>query len=1191
MSEINVGTAVAYLTMKDAGFAQGIAQAESALSSLSSTSDSLGHSLSIWSSALGSLGASLTTTFTLPIAKLAQSAIQTSMDLDTAMSQVRATMAITRDSTGELSDEVVNSSEIFQKFRDKLDVSNEGLYNTSEVLTLLARQLGRDTVFSAEEAADAINVLAMAGYDTNQIILALPEVLNLAAAGSLDIADAADYATGIMAGFNMEADEMSGISNILAAMASNAKGSVSDFGQGLSTVAGMASVTNQSIEDVSVALAILGNHNVAAAEGGNALARALRRLYQPTDAAAVALDELGVSIYDAEGNARALPDVLLDLNGALSHLTEQEYAKKISTIFGAVSSKTAPFLINDVTTAWEGLDIAINNSMGTAELSQVEFNKMIRELVANYKKAGGNVEKFYEDMQEYLHLKYNLSTAAAEETLEKFVGLMQSGKTSAKDFQEALGNIGGAASQMARQQLDNLQGDITLLKDAFAELQVVLVGDDGFLRTIVQTITEVVNAFASMSQAQRDQVVQIGLVIAALGPALLVISKILSVLSNIATALEVITSLNPLIAALVGIVGMLAIGFEEAYNSSEDFRGLLETIGGQLETLQDGFKHLWEEIKNDFQPVWDNFKDTAKEIVAEDLFPTFSNVLGTIWQIFEDWKPVLSEVAQLLADIASDYVLPAISEVFSTICDLINDNLPAIESLSSALATMASEVVLPALRLAIEGICTAIEAVWPYLKELIGAITEEFAKIITNIATGITNISNALSSVDYSNVAESWNNLKRVFELLDTQTESLNDGLTELSKILGIVPISDADKQGQDLANAFQTAADIFAMLIDEIVIICLWLEVAYNNLMIFLHPLDNQMYKDNIVELREEIGRLNDSAREAAQSIADDIGFSTEGIEKNLNTTKENLSAIVGSFDNTTEKIDKNIEDFGKVFEFNTQKTTENTDTLTDRINQWSSDFTKTIQGMQDDLDKGVDEFLGTSQYAKEEGESYLAGYASKTNDFSIDVFNTVSGLASSTADLVIGSNKDNSDKMKSFYSNNLSALAEYANNSTKEIDEYYSDWLESTGTFTDDVSDELNDLADSTGDIGKDTIKNLQDGMEGQESSLKTWLSGIASWISEKLNNIKSGFNSLREARNDYDGSYANGLSYVPYNGFIAQLHEGERILTKEENREYSSGSNGSGGDTFNFYNTQPDPYEYARQMKRAKKELLLT
>ena len=74
-------------------------------------------------------------------------------------------------------------------------------------------------------------------------------------------------------------------------------------------------------------------------------------------------------------------------------------------------------------------------------------------------------------------------------------------------------------------------------------------------------------------------------------------------------------------------------------------------------------------------------------------------------------------------------------------------------------------------------------------------------------------------------------------------------------------------------------------------------------------------------------------------------------------------------------------------------------------------------------------------------------------------------------------------------------------------------------------------------------------------------------------------------------FDGSHATGLDYVPFNGYVAQLHEGERVLTKQENREYNRGtrSGGTTGDTFNFYNTQPTPYEYARQMKRAKRDLL--
>ena len=82
------------------------------------------------------------------------------------------------------------------------------------------------------------------------------------------------------------------------------------------------------------------------------------------------------------------------------------------------------------------------------------------------------------------------------------------------------------------------------------------------------------------------------------------------------------------------------------------------------------------------------------------------------------------------------------------------------------------------------------------------------------------------------------------------------------------------------------------------------------------------------------------------------------------------------------------------------------------------------------------------------------------------------------------------------------------------------------------------------------------------------------------------------VEDASEAFKGDFAGGIDYNPYNNFPAVLHEGERVLTKQENRSYNNGRgmNTGGGDTFNFYNTKPDPYEYARQMKKAKKELLL-
>ena len=105
---------------------------------------------------------------------------------------------------------------------------------------------------------------------------------------------------------------------------------------------------------------------------------------------------------------------------------------------------------------------------------------------------------------------------------------------------------------------------------------------------------------------------------------------------------------------------------------------------------------------------------------------------------------------------------------------------------------------------------------------------------------------------------------------------------------------------------------------------------------------------------------------------------------------------------------------------------------------------------------------------------------------------------------------------------------------------------------------------------------------------------MNDVFSWISDKLSAIRDKAASIRNEASSSggtDGSYAVGLSYVPYNGFVAKLHEGERILTKQEAQDYNSRRISSGGDTYNFYSqAKLTPAEAAREMKKAKRELML-
>ena len=149
---------------------------------------------------------------------------------------------------------------------------------------------------------------------------------------------------------------------------------------------------------------------------------------------------------------------------------------------------------------------------------------------------------------------------------------------------------------------------------------------------------------------------------------------------------------------------------------------------------------------------------------------------------------------------------------------------------------------------------------------------------------------------------------------------------------------------------------------------------------------------------------------------------------------------------------------------------------------------------------------------------------------------------------------------------------------------------------SIIDEIPSKIRSVGSKLKQAGKDIFNKLFDGIKSVASEITDFVQGIADTVGNIISGIIDGFNSVvsgadkaRSAARSVDGKHANGLDYVPYNGYIAELHEGERVLTKQQNRDYNRGRTGQGGDTFNFYNTKPTPYEYARQMKKAKRELL--
>ena len=281
---------------------------------------------------------------TTAVAGVATAAVKVGSGFESSMSQVAATMGLTVE-------DIRNGSEEF------------------ELLSQAAKDAGATTAFSASEAADALNYLALAGYDAATSADVLPSVLNLAAAGGLDLAYASDLATDAMAALGIEASSanLTEFGDKMAKTASKANTSVGQLGEAILTVGGTAKSLAGGTTELNAALGVLANRGIKGAEGGTALRNVILALSAPTDKAADAMSALGLEVYDAAGNMRPLNEVFRDLDSALSGMTEGEKTKVLNEIFNKVDLKSAQALLAGCGEEFDNLTTAIDDSAGAMQ--------------------------------------------------------------------------------------------------------------------------------------------------------------------------------------------------------------------------------------------------------------------------------------------------------------------------------------------------------------------------------------------------------------------------------------------------------------------------------------------------------------------------------------------------------------------------------------------------------------------------------------------------------------------------------------------------------------------------------------------------------------------------------------------------------------------------------------------------------
>lgn len=235
-----------------------------------------------------------------------------------------------------------------------------------DTLSDAAKEMGETTKFSASQAGEALNYLALAGYDAEKAVGALPTVLNVAAAGGMELAAASDMITDAMSALGLQTSQMADFSDKLAVTAQKSNTSVSQLGEAILTVGGTAKSLAGGVTEMNTVLGILADNGIKGAEGGTMLRNVILSLSAPTSTAAAALKDLGVTAFDASGSMRPLEDTFADLNAALSKLSDQEKTAVLNEIFNKVDLKGVNALLGTSAERFDELSGYIDSCSGAA---------------------------------------------------------------------------------------------------------------------------------------------------------------------------------------------------------------------------------------------------------------------------------------------------------------------------------------------------------------------------------------------------------------------------------------------------------------------------------------------------------------------------------------------------------------------------------------------------------------------------------------------------------------------------------------------------------------------------------------------------------------------------------------------------------------------------------------------------------
>lgn len=318
----------------------------------------------------GKIAAAAFAAATTAVVAFGTKSVEVGKGFDKSMSQVLATMGATLEQLNATEEDLAKMSDDERQSAIKMQTEYQALRD-------FAQEMGRTTVFSATQAADALNYMALAGYDADKSMAMLPNVLNLAASGSMELATASDMITDAETALGLNTEQVNAMVDQMARTASKSNTSVSQLGEALLTIGGTAKFMTGGTKELNTVLGVLADNGIKGSEAGTKLRNMVLKLAKPTKEGANALAQLGVSVFDAEGNMRSFTEIFPEMREGLSKLSSAEQVNLLGGLFNTRDVAAAQALINTSVERWEQLGDAIEESAGAAQaMADVQLDNL-----------------------------------------------------------------------------------------------------------------------------------------------------------------------------------------------------------------------------------------------------------------------------------------------------------------------------------------------------------------------------------------------------------------------------------------------------------------------------------------------------------------------------------------------------------------------------------------------------------------------------------------------------------------------------------------------------------------------------------------------------------------------------------------------------------------------------------------------